>query len=117
VPETDAATQEEERRQVDWCMWAALLASAGQISDGASPLDTLATNLTPCLTSHIPGSDNVAGWVAKALAIQNGIQMIQQLNPGTTPDQALQQLEQRASYSPSTWSAWFTFAANEMPPA
>lgn len=125
IPERDDQTAEEERRDSDWCLWFALLASAAQIADPSfdpstnTPEGILVNNIVPCLAKHIPslgiGGATVA---ARILAVQNQIQLVQSQTPTLSASDALSWIEQNGlSFDPQTWANWFTFAADSLPPS
>jgi len=117
--EDQTPTEEEAAADFDLCAWAALIASAYEISDGDSPGQVLFNNFWPCLAKKFPGASNpLISNASSWFVTQTFVHLVQSQSPSLSADQALQWLHNHGlTYDPSTWSNWFMFMAKNWPPS
>ncbi len=120
APETDEQTGEEVRSNEDYCLWVGLLGAAYDLSNGNSnsPMDALSAHLLPCLGTHFSGSASDLSSLARFLMAESAVHIVQSQSPSLSVQGAVSWLENNSlDLDPSTWSSWFTFMANQLPPS
>lgn len=110
---------DQDRKDLDWCMWSALASMAGEVANGQTNIDgTLEASVETCLTNHLSGTAEASSisWVAKAMTLRDNLQMLESL--GDTAQQAWDYLATGGTIElpANEWERWFNEDAASVPP-
>jgi hypothetical protein len=111
---------EQDRKDLDWCMWWALGDMAQEVAKGQTNIEsTLEERIEQCLSNYFASMAEASsiGWVAKAMTLRDNIQLLETLGENTNEATSNVMNGAKIELSQSEWETWFNEDASSVPAA